>query len=273
MSEELLAKYTEDIINSIGKDREDLESTVKKAEEKGTALMKLFFKENKYPEFDTPQKMWSGLADLSEQIGHALYMVLEVENKRAGLVKLVEEKGEKTKEKGENPHLITVQTSTQPVVQAPGGLFGYMGQRTQAGATKAIKKMELDYMRQQGPPKIATEQRVLDILEFGRQLIPEFNRIHLYFQQCLDHLHFYDDDELKAFFHGELRTHLSKLTGIIRSFCRTVAEYRKAVLDEVKMALAKGMTEVVVARYIAEGKIPLSELFKEMREAGGPTKF
>lgn len=269
MSEKLLTEQVQSILDSLEEKEEKLEEAIKDAEDKSGLLLSLFFSEHEYPEFEHPEYFWVGIHELSEQVGHAQFMVLEIENKRKFLV-------EKVAETKANPVETTprvVVQSTPAVVQEPGGGFGYLAARTRAGAQKDIIKMQLKAIEQKTTPQIATEKTVLDILDFGRQLIPEFNRVHLYFQQCLDHLHFFNDDETKAFFHGELRTHLNKLTGIIRSFCRTVAEYRKSVLDKIKMELAKGMTAVVTARYTAEGKIPLSEFFKQAREARGPTEF
>lgn len=244
--EELLTITVDGIVDSINKDRLDLEQQVKSAEDKGALLMMLFFKADEYLEFEYPEFFWIGISDLSEQIGHAQHMVLEIENKRKIIVEKI---GEKTPTPTQTPQVIV--SSTPAVVQRPGGITGWLETRTEAKSAEKIQERWIK-AQQQGTPQIATERQVTDILDFGRQLIPEFNRLHLYFQQCLDHLHFFNDDETKAFFHGELRQHLLKLIGIIRSFCRTVVEYRKSVLDEIKMELAKSMTQIVVAEALAK---------------------
>lgn len=261
MSEDVLTQHIQEILESLKEDAERLEQNVKAAEDRSVTLMALFFKSDEYLEFEFPDWFWMGITELSEQVGYAQHMVLEIENKRAGIPEEIE-KG-KTNPVAQAPVVVH---PTPAVIQQPGGVAGWLGERTRAKSAEKIQKLYLQFQAKQETPKIATEHQVTDILEFGRQLIPEFNRLHLYFQQCLDHLYCYSDDATKRYFHGELRQHLFKLVGIIRSFCRTVAEYRKTILDNVKMELAKGMTEVVTARLLSEAKIPLNEIFAAIRQ-------
>lgn len=263
MSEDLHVGLVKGILNGIDVDRLSLETAVGKAETKGKTLMKLFSAENTYPEFDNPEKFWMSIIDLSEQIGHAQYMVLEIENKRKQLMESLEEK--KT-----NPTAQPSVVVNPPMVAPPAGVWGYVGARRYASSQEKMQKMAIQAMERSATPQIATEHSVIDILDFGRQLTPEFNRVYNYFQQCLDHLSIFDDDNTKIVFHGELRTHLLKLTTIIRSFCRTVSEYRKSVLDEIKMQLAKSLTEVATAQAIGGGKMSLSDFYRMAREGMEP---
>ncbi|MHA1834990.1 MAG: hypothetical protein ACTSV7_13510, partial [Candidatus Baldrarchaeia archaeon] len=109
-------------------------------------------------------------------------------------------------------------------------------------------------------PKISTSRQVTDILEYCRQLIPEFNRIQDYYQRCLDHLYFFNDSNTKEVLKTELRTHLSKICGIIRAFSRTITEYRKELVGERERDTAKAIIALQMAAIQAEsrGISPLS---------------
>lgn len=245
--EQLLTTTVNRLNDANEKSKKALEDAVKKASDKSKKLMNLLSKDGYYIFTKKGEnEFWDALRESSEEVGHALYMVLEIENKRRGIVTPSEAQNKTPTQ----PPQVLVQ-STPAIPQLPGGMGGWFQSRTKAKSEEKIHKMYLKERQEQLKPKITTEQEVIDILEFGRQLIPELNRLQLYFQQCLDHLHVYDDEETKAFFYGELRIHLNKLSTITQSFCRTVAEYRKSVLDQATMELTKGMTEVVVAQMLA----------------------
>lgn len=267
MSEDVLTEQTQEIFDSIKNDAEALENSVKEAQKTTRKLTKFFSDPNTFPEFDKPQAFRTALIEQSEHIGNALYVVLAIETKRLGLTKPTEE----THKPNPTQPVVNIQ-STPAVVQAPGGLGGYLGVRAQAGAQKEIERMRIEAQQQQ--PKITTEQRVTDILAFGRDLIPEaINKTLAWFRHALAQVQLFPDETTKRVLHEDLGTHCNKLSAIIQSFYRTATEYRKSVLDELKMQLLKSVSDVVTARYIGEGKMPLSELFKQMREAGGSTKF
>lgn len=265
--EQLLTDTFALIHDAIKKDKKALEGTVKKANKRSKALMTLLFKSEHYVFTKEGSMLFrNALRESSEEIGHALYMVLTIENKRAGLTINKTEEENKKPVASTTPQVLV--QSTPAIPQLPGGASGWLQARTAAKSAEKIQKMLLKAQEKAMTPKIATSEQVIDILEFGRQLIPEFNRIHLYFQQCLDHLHFFGDKETEAFFHGELSTHLNKLVSIIQSFCRTVAEYRKSVLDQSTMELAKGMAEVVVASMMGQagGIGPRFAKFRPLRD-------
>lgn len=263
MSEDQLNEIVKGILGDLKEASDKLEDLSKNLQDKSQKLMKLFYGDKKFGIFDEPETFWEALDDLYEDIGYAHDTVLTIEDKRKTLF-LEMNKGA-TSEK-QNPSSSPVVVMTQPLQQAPG----FWASRGQVAQAKAQVKIAGLQTQRDEIPHIVTSEEAIDILDYGKQLIPEFNRVHIYFQQCLDHLHFFNDDNTKSFFYGELRQHLFKLTGIIRAFCRTSSEQHKRLLLDVKKAMAKGMTEVVVAQWVGSSGTRISEIYKALRQTSGP---
>ena len=249
-----LTEHIHELFEDFDRATQRLERIPKSAQEKTQKLLKLFYEKDGKDIFHEPAEFLMALDSLSEEIGHAYFTVLEIELQRQKLRKAIENPEEiirKVTQSGQNPILIQ---TTQPV--QPGGFWYFWAERKKWSTIEKLQKI----MQQ---PQISTSRQVTDILEYCRQLIPEFNRIQDYYQRCLDHLHFYDDENTREIFKTELRMHLSKICGIIRAFARTITEYRKELIGERKRDTAKAIIALQMARAGVE-QIPFDALANEL---------
>ena len=236
---------------------EKLDQIPKSAKTKTTALLKLFFDE-KTDIFQQRQTFLEAINDLSEEVGHAYHTVLAIELRRIGL----------TPPPVPMPMLPkTDKNASQLIVQTQppkgGGFWDFMGTRSYA---KVWKRYLKDVENSPDTPQVTTSKEVVDILEFGRQLIPEFNRVQEYFRKCIDHLYFFDDADTRERFHSELCKHMNKLAGIIRAFTRTIAEYRKELIGERKRDIGKAIIALKMVMASSETQIPGDRLAQKILE-------
>jgi len=238
-----------------------LDKIPKTAETKTNELLKLFFDKGK-DIFKDPQLFLEKLNNLSEEVGHAQHIVLAIELARQRI----------TPQQVENVAVPQAPTPGQPITintsapQQLGVLSGMWYAKAEIAKAKAIIEAS---RRGEVTPQITATKEVIDILDFGRQLPREFNRVQDWFQQSIDHLTIYDDDETHERLLSDLRKHINKLAGIIRAFCRTVAEYRKDALSEGKKDIAESIVAMKMAEYRSLGGMQMKDIYKAMREAAG----
>ena len=241
---------------------EKLDKIPKTAETKTNELLKLFFDEKK-DIFKDPQLFLEKLNNLSEEVGHAQHIVLAIELARQRITPQQVQNvavGASPKETPGQP--ITINTSAPQQLGWLSGMWYAKGEVAKAKAIEASRRtLEV--------PQITTSKEVVDILDSGRQLPSEFNRVQNWFQQAIDHLHIYNDQETHERLLSELRKHINKLAGIIRAFCRTVAEYRKDALSEGKKDIAESIVAMKMAEYQSLGGMQMKDIYKAMREAAG----
>lgn len=242
---------------------EKLDEIPKSAKMKTQKLLDVFFNE-KTDIFKEPRAFLEAINNLSEEVGHAYHTVLAIELARQRIT---------PQKASELINLLPKQlTPSQPVVLQPtapqlGVLSGYWYYK----AAREIAKASTGKNGEQPfTPQISTSKEVIDILEFGRQLIPEFNRVQEYFQKCVDHLYFFNDLDTRERFLSELRKHLNKIAGIIRVFCRTIAEYRKELIGERKRDIAKAVIALEMVRQTGE-TLPLDPMARKLMEQAGRT--
>jgi len=265
--EENLLRYVAEVFRDFKATEERLEALPKSAQIKTGELMALFRKGDIFSE-DVAQEFLTGLLELSEEIGHAYQTVLGIELKLKGLmppspsipfpIQLQGTKGEG----GVNPAQVILQQ--QPAQK--GGVWDYMSARRWAGALEKWIKTQGEG---QVLPEITTSKEVIDVLEFGRQLIPELNRTIKFFRQSLDHLYFFHDPDTKERFTSELQTHLTKICGIIRSFARTSAEHRIEKVGENRVEVAKGVIGLQIAQFASMGQMTTADFYRALRQAMG----
>lgn len=214
-----------------------------KAELKTNALLKLL-SDKEADIFNESDKFYAALNDLSEEIGHSLHTVLEIELRQKGIL---QEFNQTIQSKATNPtplQPITIQTSSPQQLGVFSGGWHYLTEKAKAKTSLEAIKLQL-----QNQPQISTSRQVIDILDFGRQQIPEYiNKTIKYYEQCLAHLRVFSDiPRTKAIFQSNLREHLNKLAAIIRAFCRTIVEYRKEMFGERKRDIAKAVISLKMA--------------------------
>jgi hypothetical protein len=251
---------------------EKLDEIPRNAQTKTEALLSLFFPgKDKDPKdiFEDQQEFLEKLNDLSEEIGHAYHTVLSIELARQQISPQQIQNAElssQTKPSVATGQPIVVNAAPPQQLGVFSGGWYYGAERSRSKALVEIARLQ----QQQNAPQISTAARVLDILDFGRQLIPEFNRVQEYYQKSIEHLKFFPDSETRDRFTAELRKHLNKLAGIIRAFCQTIAEYRKDLIHEGKKDVAKALMAMKMAEANSLGGMRMSDFYKAMREAAGP---
>ena len=216
-----------------------LDEIPEKAEAKTKELLQMFddtkglgiFAEEKQADF------FNKLQGLSEEAGHGYHTVLEVELARQRIAPMKPEEvfdmvGNVSKA------IQPVQPQFAPAIIQPtapslGVLSGYWYYKASKETAKVMAEIS---NRQLNQPKIGTSEKVTVILDFPRQLQPEFNKIQDFYHNTLHTLYFFPDQQTVIIHQLELRKHLNKIVTIIRTFCKTIAEYRKeAILERQRM--------------------------------------
>jgi len=249
-----------------------LDDIPKEAERKTKALLEMFndtrglgiFAEDKQAEFFTR------LHSLSEEAGHGYHTVLEVELARQRIAPMKPE--EVYDMVGNVSRAVqpmqpaTTPTIIQPSAPSLGVLSGYWYYKASKETAKVMAEMA---NRQQMQPKIGTSEKVTDILDFPRQLQPEFNKVQDFYHNTLHTLYFFHDEQTVIIHQLELQKHLNKLVHIIRTFCKTIAEYRKEAVLERQRMIAQSIVTLKMAESQALGGMRMSDMMRQIREAVG----
>lgn len=239
---------------------EELNVIPVRAKEKTELLLKLFDDDI----FKSPSVFLKCITDLSEEIGHANHVVLEIDLRRQGIIHADDSKSQPVSSMLPEKVAQAAQTIIQTQPQKSGGFWDFMGTSKMAGVMKQYFQSQKDQV-----PQITTSREVTDVLDYGRQLIAESNRTHKYYEQSLAHLQFFDDEETKKRFTSQLREHMNKISGIVRAFCRTAVEYRKELAGQRKSEMAQSVIALKLAEYQSLGGMRTSELYKMVRDAAG----
>lgn len=261
---------------------QDFDEAIKKLDEIPTSaqrktedLLAFFDAENIFAE-GKRGKFQKKLSALTEEVGHAYHTVLAIELARQGLESNIDKDfvsqmlGMGAGNARSNNPQVVVQPSLPPAPQL-GVLSGFHYKGAVKELAKAYVKVHGKDDGYNDKPQIATSKEVIDILEFGRQLIPEFNAVQEFYQRSVDHVYFFHDKETLDRLTSEIKKHLSKLAGIIRSFCRTIAEYRKDQQQDRKSDVGKAILALQMAKYEAVGNTSIAEMLQAIRKGSPPT--
>ena len=172
------------------------------------------------------------MTDLSDEIGNALHAILEIELA-------------KQKVKTETPVIMPMPTQTvtpnpQVVLQQTppkgGGWADYFGVRRWATTMERLGAIQQTSQMPQ-----STTSKVIDILDYGRELVAQYNSVYDFWSKGIDHLYFFNDVDTHERQHKQLAVHLVKIVTIIRSFSKTIVEYRKERFGDRKASVASGV--------------------------------
>jgi hypothetical protein len=245
-----------------------LEAIPVSAEKKTRALLDSFGVDERAKLFSEPEEFYRAMNDLSEEIGHAYHTVLAIELARQKInpqiaSDLFESVSRVNRPSNQSPIVIQGQASTTPQLGVLSGAWYYAAERARSKAmVEAIKESK-------DTPQISTGKQVVDVLEFGRQLVPEFNRVYEWFHCSIDHLYFFNDADTMERLTGDLQKHMNKLAGIVRIFCRTITEYRKELYGERKRDIARGAVAMKITEAQNLGAMRMSDFYRSVREAAG----
>ena len=253
------------LLESIDADKRKLDEELAKIESKVADVERLVYGEIRNggvpAEFEKSDELLVLIDDLSNAVGYALQLVLEMER---NIEPLRLEASEEEKKPAAPQQPVIVQATSNPPERKGfwssllGGYYDY-------------KKLQLQIELQQKTeqqPTITQSQEVKDVLQFGRQIIPTLNEIKTWFKGCKCRLYFFQDKSLYYYYHVELQAYLSKVIGIIRSFAKSCMEYRKKELDRLKIELGKAIAQIAQAEAFAAGQKQVIEIPQPVSPGG-----
>lgn len=146
--------------------------------------------------------------------------------------------------------------ANKPVIVQPnapqlGALSGYWYYK----ASKEMYKMNQENQKDIGAPQITGEQEADDVLQYGRQLIPNLNLTREVFETDTVIVTKYNDEATITNLLFELRLSVTNLCGIIKVFSRASAEYRKELVGGRKQETGRSVValEMMQIRALSGG--------------------
>jgi hypothetical protein len=221
---------------SLDKQIDKLDLIPKVANEKADRVLKLLFSGTDiFMTQDGQLAFINLLRELSEEVGHAFDTILEIELS-------------KQRAKSETPIMPMPTIPNQPMQPAPqtivqstppkgGGWADYFGVRRWS---TTMERIFSNQQNQAQGPQSATS-KVIDILDYGRELVSQYNLTLDFYSRGIDHLYFFNDKETHERQHKQLAMHLTKIVNIVCSFSRTIVEYRKERFGDRKASVASGV--------------------------------
>jgi len=188
---------------------------------------------------------------LNEQIGHAFHALMEIDREHYR-----PQKDSNLPSLPEIPQL-PIQTQNQAAATTPvvvgqptvvkKGLFApfweHMSNRRWAQAYEhAVESRQ---------PEITTS-KVIDILDYGRQLESEFSRLQTFYDKGIKRVHFFNDENTLRNQMQEIRLECVKIAGIICAFSTAITEYRKERYGDRKVGVAAGAIYLLAAQYAGQ---------------------
>jgi len=135
-------------------------------------------------------------------------------------------------------------TVAQPQRPVKGGFFDWRIAKLQLKMEE--ERLEAEAAGNKQP--VTAAERVGDVLEFGRQLIPAINKVKAWFPGVLAGFKFFTSEHRYFIRHQELQTFLGQTLGTLSSFVSAYVEYKKSVIDGRKVSLTKSFARIVEAQ-------------------------
>jgi len=238
---------------SLDKQIEKLDLIPRGAQEKSDVLLDLVYDSEKDIMQD-PKAQFEfikALHALNEQIGHAFHALMEIDRehyrpqKDSSLPSLPELPMLPMQSQGQYQSAPPVVVGQPTVVKK--GMFSsfweHMSNRRWAGAyEKAVDSRQ---------PEITTS-KVIDILDYGRQLESEFSRLQTFYDKGIKRVHFFNDANTLRNQMQEIRLECVKIAGIICAFSTAITEYRKERYGDRKVGVAAGAMWLEAAKARSE---------------------
>lgn len=205
--------------------------------------------------FEEPEKFRRKFDVLARAMGHVHHIVMTVELQRERLKQPFEGFGEKLQ--GQLPMNLQLPKEEKPsppvVVNTGTGEqenrgIGFYGWRAEVARQKTLQKA----LAKAETPQMTSETKPKDILDYCKDVTVECNKFYNYYQQSLDHLHFYPDENTIYFYQSAIRAHLGKLCNVIVSFTTTIVEYRKDLNIERQVLYGQAVAMMEQARAIMQ---------------------
>ncbi len=229
-------KIISQTFRSLDKQIEKLDEIPQQATAKANKVLELMFSDTDIFMTKPGQLVFIKLlGELSEEVGHAFDTILEIELS-------------KQRVKSDTPIMPMPSFPSQPQASTPqvmvnstppkgGGWADYFGVRRWA---TTMERIFANQQTQAQGPQSATS-KVIDILDYGRELVSQYNLTLDFYSRGIDHLYFFNDPDTHERQHKQLAMHLTKIVNIICSFSRTIVEYRKERFGDRKASVAAGV--------------------------------
>lgn len=259
MSEDILGHVT-DIFSDFDASIKRYDKICVTAKAKTNVLLKYF--ENTPRDFFAKTDFPLKLTDLDDEMGHAYYTVLAIEIAKASLSQSPPPSIQ-IPQKQETIPQVVVQSQQAP---KGGGVWDYMIARKNTGDWIKFLRSQQNMEN----PQITTSKEAIDILEYGRQLIPEgINKVISYYSCARSQIFLFPDDATYKRLFDDLYEHTIKIVSITRVFAKCSAEYRKELTQDRKRDIGKWIIKMKEAEYQSLGGMRLSDLYRAQREAAG----
>lgn len=259
---------SEDVVNVIFKqfeaDVQYLKTIPDTTKTKTQLLLKILYEEDV---FEKAYEFLTGLDELSEEVGHAAATVLLIELARQ---RLSPDSAQQYMSMFRDMAGSRASASQPVVIQPNAPQLGVLSGYWYYKAAKEIGKSALE-AKQPVSTQITTEKEVVDILEWGRQLLPNFNLLREVFEtdvKAVKRCGFNDPTTIENL-KSELRLFVTNLIGVIRTFSRTAAEYRVDAVGDRRRDIARAVISLQMARYTAMGGLTKHDLFEVAQDAAG----
>jgi hypothetical protein len=204
-------------------------------------------------EFSDPETFRNKLDGLYQYLGEALDYVVRLEKQR-GMVFQEEQHEQEVERKEALPSPVNV-TFSPPAVSQPLPVdqqkqrFGLFALLDNMAARKYNEKL-IEQQNSVQQPIVATT-KIVDVVEFGRQLQPAFNKIKVWLFGSLAQIRHYQNEHIYIVLHEELATYFGETIGALITFVNARVEYRRSLIEGRKLALVRAMARIAEARSMA----------------------
>jgi len=186
---------------------------------------------------------------LNEEIGHAFHALMEIDRERSRPQKdsgLPELPMLPMQMQGQGQYQSAPMVVGQPTVVKKGMFSSFWEHMSNRRWAKAYENA-VDSRQ----PEITTS-KVIDILDYGRQLESEFSRLQTFYDKGIKRVHFFNDANTLRNQMQEIRLECVKIAGIICAFSTAITEYRKERYGDRKVGVAAGAMWLEAAKARSE---------------------
>lgn len=207
-------------------------------------------------EFEDPENFRKKLDNLHKYVGTAIDYVLKLEKQRPAppIEQILEPKSKE--EESERPmlpvpapiNLTLSQASPVTAASSPQkfGLFAFLDEREK----RKMAEKALQIQDQQQQPVVSTT-KIVDVVEYGRQLQPAFNTIKKWFFGTLAEVQTYPDKYIYFIRHEELAVFLGQTLGSLDTWVSACLTYRKNLIEGRKLGLWRAVAKIAEAQSMA----------------------
>lgn len=257
--EDLLLKILGDINGQIKKLDDETKELTAASDEIRNMVYKKLEKGQLPPELEEPEEFRNALDKLHRSLGKTIDYVLRVEKSRKYIEKQVpydellaqfkpsESEGRPGEAKPPPVNVTVTPPPNTPSVTQPQRP-GFWWARSEIKKAQIYAELERAKLKER---TVVTTKTVTDIVEFGRQLMPAFNKIKKWIPGALALVRQFQNESLYFVLHEECATYLSQTLGALESWVGACVEYRKNLLEGRKLGMARAIAKIAEAQSYA----------------------